>query len=79
MWYMKFATWLNVSSADSRAASSAHNAATRACTEEKTLRPGLALSVCIAQSMLFSSITEYPSPFSTHARRISLNRPSPGL
>ena len=79
MWYMKFATWLNVSSALSRFASSAHNAATRACTDPNTFRPGLALSVCIAQSMLFSSMTEYPSPFSTHARLISLNRPSPGL
>ena len=79
MWYMKFATWLNVSSGSSRRASSAHNAETRACTAAKTFLPGLCLSVCIAQSMLLSSITEYPSPFSTHARRISRNKPSPGL
>ena len=63
MWYMKFATWLNVSSGSSPRVL-AHNGDARACTGGEDFPPRLCLSVCIAQSMLLSSITERrrPSP-----------------
>mmetsp|Transcript_8428 Transcript_8428/g.31483 ORF Transcript_8428/g.31483 Transcript_8428/m.31483 type:complete len:208 (-) Transcript_8428:1223-1846(-) len=80
MWYMKFATWLNVSSLLPRPRwSSSQSCAILRCTLWKTPRPGFSFSVCIAHNMLFSSIIEYWSPFTIHARLISANKPSPGL